>query len=253
MTWKGSGKTLCEILTVAGAIPLPMVGPRVDRKLSRRGSVRPFLQRDDSRTWSRPLRRDCHTAPMQASSSPKTAACWPPACPGIQRLAISPQIPRLEKDGVTLRRRRRRGRETCAVQSPTYYRTARFTLDILKFANRKRLVCPDPSPVHLAYVFTASRTDPAARGDRERRRLFRARVGCSYMSQAWNVPARGSRDADNGSGLEHIRDAAKRNRRGTRQSSRSRSHLTALRKIRCLYAINLRTYWYANSKIKIDI
>ena len=193
-----------------------MVGPRVDRKLSRRGSVRPFLQRDDSRTWSRPLRRDCHTAPMQASSSPKTVLAG--------RLHVQASN---DAVGVTLRRRRRRGREP--------------------------LVCPDPSPVHLAYVFTASRTDPAARGDRERRCLFRARVGCSYMSQAWNVPARGSRDADNGSGLEHIRDAAKRNRRSTRQSSRSRSHLTALRKIRCLYVINLRTYWYANSKIKIDI
>ena len=30
--WWGGGKTLCEILTVADAIPLPMTDPRVDRK-----------------------------------------------------------------------------------------------------------------------------------------------------------------------------------------------------------------------------
>ena len=43
-------KTLCKILTVADAMPLPMAGPRVDRKLSRHGSVRLSLQRDGSRT-----------------------------------------------------------------------------------------------------------------------------------------------------------------------------------------------------------
>ena len=47
------GKTLYEVLTVADAIPLPMAGPRVDDDLSQRGSVRPFLQRDGNRTWSR--------------------------------------------------------------------------------------------------------------------------------------------------------------------------------------------------------
>ena len=43
-------KTLCKILTVADAMPLPMAGPRVHRKLSRHGSVRLSLQRDGSRT-----------------------------------------------------------------------------------------------------------------------------------------------------------------------------------------------------------
>ena len=44
-TLSGSGKTLYEILTVAGAMLLPMAGPRVDCNLSRHGSVRPSLQR----------------------------------------------------------------------------------------------------------------------------------------------------------------------------------------------------------------
>lgn len=43
-------KTLCKILTVADTMPLLMAGPRVDRKLSRHGSVRLSLQRDGSRT-----------------------------------------------------------------------------------------------------------------------------------------------------------------------------------------------------------
>ena len=37
-------KTLCEILTAADAILLPMVGPRVNDNLSRHGSVQPSLQ-----------------------------------------------------------------------------------------------------------------------------------------------------------------------------------------------------------------
>ena len=39
------GKTLCEILTVADAMLLPMAGSRVDGNLFRHGSVRPSLQR----------------------------------------------------------------------------------------------------------------------------------------------------------------------------------------------------------------
>ena len=46
------GKALCEILTAADAIPLPVTGPRVDHNLSRHGSVRPSLQRNGNRTWS---------------------------------------------------------------------------------------------------------------------------------------------------------------------------------------------------------
>ena len=47
------GKTLCEVLTVADAIPLLMAGPRVDDNLLWYGSVRPFLQRDGNRTGGR--------------------------------------------------------------------------------------------------------------------------------------------------------------------------------------------------------
>ena len=45
-----SGKALYEILTVVDAIPLPMAGPRVDRDLSRRGSVRPSHQQGCNRS-----------------------------------------------------------------------------------------------------------------------------------------------------------------------------------------------------------
>ena len=40
------GKTLCEILTVADVMPLPMADPRSDGNLSRHNSVRQSLQRD---------------------------------------------------------------------------------------------------------------------------------------------------------------------------------------------------------------
>ena len=45
----GSGKTLCEVLTVADTIPPSMAGSRVDYNLFRRGSVRPSLQRGGNR------------------------------------------------------------------------------------------------------------------------------------------------------------------------------------------------------------
>ena len=66
VTWKGSGKTLCEILTAADAMSLSMAGPRIDGNLSRHISARPSLQRSGSRTWSRLPRRGCHAIPMQA-------------------------------------------------------------------------------------------------------------------------------------------------------------------------------------------
>ena len=47
------GKTLCEVLTAADTIPLPMTGSRVDDGLSRHGSVRPSVQRGGNRVWSR--------------------------------------------------------------------------------------------------------------------------------------------------------------------------------------------------------
>ena len=42
---KVGGKTLCEILTVANAMPLPMAGSRVDDNLPRHGSARLSPQR----------------------------------------------------------------------------------------------------------------------------------------------------------------------------------------------------------------
>ena len=65
-------KTLCEVLTVADAILLPMAGPRVDTKLSRHGSVQPFSQLGGNRTLGWLPQRSCHAVPMQASSGPKT-------------------------------------------------------------------------------------------------------------------------------------------------------------------------------------
>ena len=63
-TLGGGAKTLCEILTVADVMPLPMAGSRIDGNLSQHGSVRPPLQRGGSRTWSRLPRRGCHAVPM---------------------------------------------------------------------------------------------------------------------------------------------------------------------------------------------
>ena len=54
-----SGKTLCEVLTVADAMPLSMAGPSVDGNLAWHGSGRPPLQRGGSRTRSRLPWRDC--------------------------------------------------------------------------------------------------------------------------------------------------------------------------------------------------
>ena len=51
--YKEASKTLYEILTAVTAILLPVTGSRVDRKLSRHGSVRQFLQRGGNHTWSR--------------------------------------------------------------------------------------------------------------------------------------------------------------------------------------------------------
>ena len=62
----GAGKTLCEILTVADAMSLPIAGPRVDQDLPRRGSVRPSLQRGGNRKRSRLPRRDCRVARVMA-------------------------------------------------------------------------------------------------------------------------------------------------------------------------------------------
>ena len=83
------GKTSCEILTVADSMPPPLAGPRVDRKLSRHDSVRPPLQREGNRIWSRPLRRDCHATPIRDSPDslrPRTACL---AC-GIKLLLTVP-------------------------------------------------------------------------------------------------------------------------------------------------------------------
>ena len=68
----GSGKALSEVLAVADNISLPMAGPRVNHKLSRHGPVRPPLQRDNNRIWSRLPRHGCHVALMWTNSGPKT-------------------------------------------------------------------------------------------------------------------------------------------------------------------------------------
>ena len=81
----GLGKMLSEVLTVADAIPLPMAGPGVDGNLSQHGSVRMSLQWSCSRTRNLLLRRVCHAALIRDRFWPKNHACWPPACPGIQR------------------------------------------------------------------------------------------------------------------------------------------------------------------------
>ena len=54
------GKTLYEVLTVAGAVPLLMTDPRVDGNLASTVSVRPSLQLGGGHTRSRLPRRDCH-------------------------------------------------------------------------------------------------------------------------------------------------------------------------------------------------
>ena len=41
---------MCEVLTVADAMPLPMAGSKVDGNLPQHGSVRPSLQQGGSRT-----------------------------------------------------------------------------------------------------------------------------------------------------------------------------------------------------------
>ena len=76
---------LSEVLTVADAIPLPMAGPGVDGSLSQHGSVRMSLQWGCSRTRNLLLRRVCHAALIRDRFWPKNHACWPLACPGIQR------------------------------------------------------------------------------------------------------------------------------------------------------------------------
>ena len=48
-----SGKTLCEVFAVAGAMQLPVAYSRVNSKLSLHGFVQPSLQQDDNRTWGR--------------------------------------------------------------------------------------------------------------------------------------------------------------------------------------------------------
>ena len=48
----GSGKTLCEVLAAADAMPLHMAGPSVDGSLSRHGFAWPSLQRNGNRTRS---------------------------------------------------------------------------------------------------------------------------------------------------------------------------------------------------------
>ena len=60
------GETLCEVLTVADAMPLPMAGPRADQDLPRRGSVQPSIQRGDDRTRSWLPRRDCRVTKTMA-------------------------------------------------------------------------------------------------------------------------------------------------------------------------------------------
>ena len=70
----GGGKTLCEILTVANVMPLPIAGPSVDNELSRRsfGLLSLNMGCDPIRGW--PSRRGCSAAPMWASSDLKAAS-----------------------------------------------------------------------------------------------------------------------------------------------------------------------------------
>ena len=51
--YNDTSKTLCEILTAADGMPLPIAGSRVDDSLPRHGSVRPSLQRGGGRAWGR--------------------------------------------------------------------------------------------------------------------------------------------------------------------------------------------------------
>ena len=81
----GLCKMLSEVLTVTDAIPLPMAGPGADGNLSQHGSVRMSLQWCCSRTRNLLLRRVCHAALIRDRFWPKNHACWPLACPGIQR------------------------------------------------------------------------------------------------------------------------------------------------------------------------
>ena len=57
VTWKGSGKTLCEILTAADAMPLPVAGPRADGNLFRR-----VLRGRPSSEAATVPGADCHSA-----------------------------------------------------------------------------------------------------------------------------------------------------------------------------------------------
>ena len=60
--FNGSGKTLHEVLAIAGAISPPIAGPRVDQSLSRRGFVRPSLQQSEHLTTCRSETGLRHTA-----------------------------------------------------------------------------------------------------------------------------------------------------------------------------------------------
>ncbi len=57
VTWKESGKTLCEILTAADAMPLPVAGPRADGNLFRR-----VLRGRPSSEAATVPGADCHSA-----------------------------------------------------------------------------------------------------------------------------------------------------------------------------------------------
>ena len=59
MTDRVAGKTLCEILTAAGAMPLPVASLRVDCSLFRHGSVRLSFQRGGNRAAAGGLGRGC--------------------------------------------------------------------------------------------------------------------------------------------------------------------------------------------------
>ena len=86
----GAGKTLCEILTVADAMPLSMADPRVDHSLSQHGSVWPHLQLEGNRIWSRLPRFGSRAASMWADSDPNAV---PPAI--CLRFTVVRQLPNL--------------------------------------------------------------------------------------------------------------------------------------------------------------
>ena len=64
---KANGKTLCEILTVADAMSLPMADPRVDQNLSRYGSMWPSIQWAVAASGA-----DCHGMVAMPSDDGKT-------------------------------------------------------------------------------------------------------------------------------------------------------------------------------------